>query len=412
MSSRHMNIVMIPFHDCKKWIVEGYRTRDAHLAEHFCRDNRVDKLLVINRPTSLAEMCVKHKSWKTSRLDPTISVVENGRDYELCRINEKIYCLDVFLKDVVRVLLERKKWWHTAYSTTSVVEIIKKIIHDLMGDDCVLLIENPVAVSIIDNVQYRLLAYDAIDNWMYHPQMRSLHEIVYSAYAAIEKKADIIFTVSKSLTKQFGRNQSVYWLPNGVDIEYFKPAISSTIPKTPVIGYIGKIQDRVDFELVERCLQEFPENRFVFIGPAYSQQKRIKELKREYKNITFLGDVPYPMLPAVMKQLDICVIPHRVDDLTNSMDPLKLYEYLAAGKPVVTTKVAGVEGISEYVLIADNNHEFVQNIRILCGRLSSHDIEADRIIETIPQSRTWDYISNIFIDRLEDMMTEDGDAEE
>ena len=68
--------------------------------------------------------------------------------------------------------------------------------------------------------------------------------------------------------------------------------------------------------------------------------------------------------------------------------------------------------VSEYVLIADNNHEFVQNIRILCGRLSSHDIEADRIIETIPQSRTWDYISNIFIDRLEDMMTEDGDAEE
>ena len=60
-----INVVMIPFHDYKKWKEEGFRTRDAHVCEHFSENGEVNKILVINRPTSLAEVMLKQKDWRT-----------------------------------------------------------------------------------------------------------------------------------------------------------------------------------------------------------------------------------------------------------------------------------------------------------------------------------------------------------
>lgn len=387
-----MDIVMIPFHDCKKWIKEGYRTRDSHLAEHFCNDGSVGKLLVINRPTSLAEILLKRTSWKTGTYERVESVCE-GEKYEISKLDNGIYCLDIFLPDFVKVAIEKKQWWYSAFKNEFVLETINKAIEYLKMRDCILLLQNPMAVGVVGKVNYKCFAFDAIDNWIYHPQMKSNHDAVVQNYQMIEKKADVIFTVSKALTETFKDNKNVHWVSNGVDINFFSRAIKEHHGEGEIkIGYIGKIQDRVDFDLIEKCLQRYPKFQFTFIGPVYSQNRVIKKLDKNYENITFLGDVHYSRLPEKMKELDVTIIPHRVNEFTESMNPLKLYEYLAAGKPVVTTGVAGTEGISEFIFIG-NGDDFIEQLGRVVQLIKTGEIMPTKVIESVSEEYTWDYKS-------------------
>ena len=74
-----VNVVIVPFHDYKKWNEEGFRTRDAHVCEHFSENSEIEKILVINRPTSLAEVLIKRKNWKTK-----------GGEIEYCHHNAQL----------------------------------------------------------------------------------------------------------------------------------------------------------------------------------------------------------------------------------------------------------------------------------------------------------------------------------
>lgn len=138
---------------------------------------------------------------------------------------------------------------------------------------------------------------------------------------------------------------------------------------------------------MECCLKKFADVNFVFLGPVYSQKERVKKLQQKYKNISFKGDIHYKMLPEEMQCFDIAIIPHKVDEFTNSMNPLKLYEYLAAGKPVVTTGVAGTKAISTYVRSADNYDAFIHEVEELIHE--NKDIDPVEVINSVPQECTW-----------------------
>lgn len=389
-----MNIVMLPFHDCKKWIGEGYRTRDAHLAENFVNNSAVDKLLVINRPVSLAEKIVKKQNWITV---PSEKIFES-KNFRLGRLKNGIYCVDTYVSDFIKVAIERKNWWFTAFTYDFIKQSINKAIEILEMNDAVLLLQNPMAIGVVESVNCKKFVFDAIDNWLYHPQMSKITDIVKMNYDYVDKNADLIFTVSKALTETFPDNKNVEWISNGVDISYFASAFKEEKSEKKVIGYVGKIQDRVDFDLVEKCLNEFKDYNFVFLGPVYSQQRKIVELKNKYNNIEFMGDVHYKDLPQKMKPFDITVIPHKVDSFTNSMNPLKLYEYLAAGKQVVSTPVAGVDGISENVYISANDEEFIENIKIAIKK--SETCSSKDIANTIPKEYTWEKKSNLILELI------------
>ena len=399
-----MDIIMVPFHDCKKWIGDGFRTRDAHLAEHFCTDSRVGKILVINRPTSLAESIIKQKKWKTSKLSHQIQVIQSDNRYEVGKLNEKLYYLDTFLPDFVKVIRERKLWWFSAFQEKYILESIKRAIGKLELRNVVLLLQNPMAVGVIGFMEYDCLAFDAIDNWIHHPQMKSNHKIIEKNYKIVENKADVIFTVSKALMNVFKENQNVHWVANGVDVSYFSTAIKYRhIDEIVTIGYVGKIQDRVDFELVERCLKEYKNMKFIFVGPIFSQAKKIKKIQRNNNNIKFLGDIHYADLPNVLKKIDVAIMPHKIDAFTDSMNPLKLYEYLASGKPVVSTTVAGTENISEYIFLADDL-EFVKKLGMVCAKVRNGEISPLEVVESIPEECTWDFRTSEILNELEKVL--------
>ena len=97
-----------------------------------------------------------------------------------------------------------------------------------------------------------------------------------------------------------------------------------------------------------------------------------------------------------MKCFDIAIIPHKVDEFTNSMNPLKLYEYLAAGKPVVTTGVAGTNSISTYVRCADSYETFIYEVEQLINEIKM--INPMDVVNSVPADCTWTNRTNLMID--------------
>jgi len=386
-----MNIIIIPFHDYKKWEKEGFRTRDAHMCQHFASNQRVDKILVINRPTSFAETVIKKSKWCISGGQ----VVYKKKSVQLSKMKEKVWCLDIFVPDFLRVVINQKSWWFIAFNYPKVKKSINEAIKYLGMEDNVLLLQNPMAIGSVQEIRKTKFVFDAIDNWLYHPQMPD-KKLIKANYEFVDCNADAIMTVSESLKEVFPTNKRVNWIANGVDVDYFSGAIKKECTYKKTIGYVGKIQDRVDFDLVEFCLQQCPDDKFVFLGPVFSQKRRIQELQKRYSNVFFEGDVHYSELPMRMKEFDITLIPHKIDRFTDSMNPLKLYEYLAAGKPVVTTGVAGTESISKFVYVAESKDIFLQILKRTIKEVDN--IDKQEIVDSVPIECRW-------VNRVDNMLS-------
>lgn len=235
----------------------------------------------------------------------------------------------------------------------------------------------PFLSNCIGKLGEKISVFDAVDNWIYHQSYADNPELVNQLkkdYATIREKADIIFTVSEDLLKLFPIRKNIFWIPNGVDFEHFSreteiPKLFSYFQK-PLIGYVGVIQNRVDIDILTEVARKFYQCSIILIGPTWpryfkSLRPKSPEVARleKYSNIYFLGPVSYQNLPDYLAAFDVAIIPHKKNEFTSSMDPLKLYEYLAAGKPVVTTPVAGVGKFGDIVKIANTKDEFCQKIK-------------------------------------------------
>ena len=394
-----MDIVMVPFHDYKKWIKEGFRTRDSHLYQHFEQREDINKILVVNRPISVAELLLKKCNWNVS----TGKIIYKENGICLTQISEKTWCLDFLLPDFFRVVKEKKGWWFTAFQYKKVLNGINEAIRVLQLNKSILLLQNPMAIGAAEYVNCEKFVFDVIDNWIYHPQMKD-KEIIKNNYDYVDTHADLISTVSEGLMETFKNNKNVKWIPNGVDIEYFSEAQKKNNFQHKIkIGYVGKIQDRVDFDIIEECLKCYENYEFVFLGPVYAQKDRIKKIRSTYRNIDFKGDIHYLNLPKEMKEFDIAIIPHKVDKFTNSMNPLKVYEYLAAGKVVVSTQVAGIEGVSKYVLVADDKENFIKQLDVAIALIRNGNVTTEEIVSSIPKECSWKYRTQMLIDEMDSL---------
>jgi len=206
--------------------------------------------------------------------------------------------------------------------------------------------------------------FDTVDDWSKHPNFSEKKEQLEANYKTIDKKADVVFTVSEKLKDIYPSNNNVHWIPNGVDFDHFQKKIDKEDEvikrlkeiKEPRVAYVGIIQKRVDFELVARVARMNPRVSFVFFGPLWPDAE--DEKVRSLDNVHLLGPVRYGMLPKALSLCSVGMIPHVVDAFTDTMNPLKMYDYLATGLPVVTTSVAGVGKYSDVVTEATSTEAF------------------------------------------------------
>ncbi len=126
----------------------------------------------------------------------------------------------------------------------------------------------------------------------------------------------------------------------------------------PVIGYIGWLNSlRLDDDLICYIAKSKPSWNFVFVGPKSDRYPLGKA--EGLDNVIVLDPVEYRRLYGIYDVFDVCILPNRINEHTSGNDPIKIYDYLASGKPVVSTRTAGVERVEDSICIADDNDEFV-----------------------------------------------------
>jgi teichuronic acid biosynthesis glycosyltransferase TuaH len=186
------------------------------------------------------------------------------------------------------------------------------------------------------------------------------------------KKSDLTLVTSMELKKLKSKESSeVYYHPNAADVELFqkalgnlpKPAEMTTIPeRQKVIFYMGNICHRLDYELLQKIVLNNPDKYLVMVGPRTNDNYKKAGLDQQ-SNVIFTGRKNLEELPAFIKYSHCCIIPFLCIPLTKSIYPLKINEYLSAGKPVVTTNfsedIANFAGIAQ---VSASHEEFLLNI--------------------------------------------------
>ena len=210
-----------------------------------------------------------------------------------------------------------------------------------------------------------LKVFDAVDNWSEHPAYLKFKKKLLNNYQRIDAEADVIFAVNGELKNLFSHQEKFFLVPNGADLAHYQKEytiINRDIGeiKPPIIGYVGTIQERFDADLLSFLAQNNQEKSFVLVGPVW--QKAIREKLAGLANVYFLGRKSYDEVPMYLKQFAACIIPHQIDAFTKSNDPMKIYEYLACGKAVVSTQGTDLEDLKPFVYSSGDWQQFNQHL--------------------------------------------------
>ena len=209
------------------------------------------------------------------------------------------------------------------------------------------------------------VVYDWIDDLSVFPYDRAL---LQSNHERALEEATVVASVARRLHAQaLARRPDAILLPNGVEYERF--AAEATPPPAgdrdleavrasgrPIAGYYGALAEWFDYDLLDAVARRRPDWSFLLIGPMYDKSLQGRPmLKRE--NVRWIGPRDYHLLPGYLALFDVATIPFQINDITTATSPLKLYEYFAGGKPVVTTPMPECQAYSE-VSIAGDAEEF------------------------------------------------------
>jgi len=240
----------------------------------------------------------------------------------------------------------------------------------------------PFAVDFVKGK--KSVVYDCFDEhlgWKGYYLKRTVERIERD----ILRNAEAAIFSSSKLFRVKGINaKKSYLIMNGVDYQHFYMPPEKAINFNKIVLYTGVISHWFDKPLMEYCANRLPDYTFWLVGP--DRGNYLSKLKT-MPNVKCFGFIEYKDLPRYYHESSVCIIPFVIDDLIESTNPIKLYEYLAAGKPVVTTKFEEVMKYPSDVYVANDQKEFVSLIQKACL-----ENRFDKVIsrQHIAKLNTWD----------------------
>lgn len=220
-------------------------------------------------------------------------------------------------------------------------------------------------------------------------------------------EAHVVFTGGKSLFESKNKaHKNAHCFPSSVDRKHFEQAKEEIlIPedikniRKPVIGYFGVIDERIDLELLQKTAQLQPDMAFVMIGPLAKIGE--EDLPRE-KNIYYLGMKSYRQLPNYLKAFDIAMMPFALNEATKFISPTKTLEYMAAGKPIVSTAIKDVQrDYSHCISIIDTAENFSQTLEEL-WKVHQPDVSKD--YNDILEKTSWDATAGKMLNQINSLV--------
>ena len=253
------------------------------------------------------------------------------------------------------------------------------------------------AASLLDAEIAAESIYDITDDWTKFSGNQTQLELVQKQDQKLCVEASQVIVCSDQLfedKRNLVKANRLHLIPNGVHVEHYQAVMDDSKSlhpvtqnwKTPVFGYTGTIHgDRVDVELISRIAKANLQATIAMVGPNLLDADERLTLSK-FSNIVFTGAKPYADLPDIMRAFNVCIVPHVVTSFTDSLNPIKLWEYLAAGKPIVSMNVAGFRDFPELVHVSDSHEGFLKNLDNVLQELPS--LASAR--QSVAQQHSWD----------------------
>ena len=224
--------------------------------------------------------------------------------------------------------------------------------------------------GMVGRLSEKVAVYDCIEEEEFFAEGVETKQRVRQMEDDLCRRADAVFVLNEQLYRtKHHLNPRTIKAPAGVNIGHFGKASSTdtVIPKDlsvlshPIIGYFGQVDPwKIDLELLAHVARLRPRWSIVLVGPPYEAADHpcIKGLT----NLHILGAKPYEDIPGYLKGFDVCLLPFKVTDGTRNGTPLKLFEYLAAGKPIVSTDIPSAHLFPGLVYVGHSHDDFVNQV--------------------------------------------------
>lgn len=207
--------------------------------------------------------------------------------------------------------------------------------------------------------------YDCIDEWAGATEDAGEKNFFTALDREMCRTADLLFVGSNGLaTARRGLNPATLLVPQGVDLAHFLPPQPALVPadftaiQHPVIGLVGVLnRERIDIDLLCYLADQRPQWQIVLVGPVWKGLD-IDTLAK-HPNIHLLGNKPREELGSYLATFDVCILPYLINDFTRNIFPLKLFEYLASGKPFVSTPIPACAEFPRLIRTADGQAAFL-----------------------------------------------------
>ncbi len=261
-------------------------------------------------------------------------------------------------------------------------------------------------------VEPALSIYHCVDDFSGIPHWWNMPASVRAREAACCREADVVICTGRMLVEERrSLNENIHFVPEGADVDLFATAgLSETkVPddiaelRGTIVGYVGVVDFRLDTELLAYMAERQPDWSIAIIGPVKGDVQGLERLQG-IRNVRFFGNRRIDQLPAYLKAMDACLIPYVLNDFTHHIFPLKLYEYMAAGKPIVATDMEEMRAYDgKGLTIARSKESFHEAVRDAIAQ-DSPERAAERVRATALES--WDHRVEEISEILEPMLRE------
>jgi UDP-galactopyranose mutase len=364
--------------------------------------------LTSDKPIDL--VCFSHLRWDFVYQRPQHLLTRSARDRRVFFIEEPIYS-NCSMRFEVReaeggvnvVVPQLPEGLSSEIAITAVMkEMTRQLFLDQNINEYVFWYYTPMALKFTDHFNPIASVYDCMDEL-------SAFKGADSQLPLLEKElfqlVDLVFTGGQSLYEAKCKSHpAVHAFPSSIDASHFgkartavdEPADQANIPH-PRLGFFGVIDERFDIELLDEVARKRPDWHFVIIGPVV---KIDHEALPKHANIHYLGPKKYEQLPSYLASWDIALLLFARNESTRFISPTKTPEYLAAGKPVISTSIRDVVrpyGELKLVEITDEPDEFIRAAEGILSRPAESEWlkKVDAFLEHISWDKTWKQMSEL-----------------
>jgi GT2 family glycosyltransferase len=240
-------------------------------------------------------------------------------------------------------------------------EAVADLLESLALGDVIALVQIPFWAPLAGRLRERFgwrVVYDCMDEWTNFPGFGAA---VLGLEEGLVREADLTIATARRLHEKLEpQARRLLLAMNGVDVEHYRRHYGENDllgeVRHPVIGYYGALASWVDVELIGKIARHFPQATFVLAGGTFDVDLSAVE---RLPNVHLLGARPYEEMPRLLWHFDACVIPFLVNDITQATNPVKFYEYLSAGKPVVAPRLEELLAYEDLCYLAEGHDAFL-----------------------------------------------------